>query len=63
MESKVTDVRSTVEQRLCNGPDFQVHKKPVQSVRECIDLCSSFLAERGCLTLRPRTPADESAAA
>lgn len=62
MQPKATDLRSTLERRLCHGPDCQIPKKPVQSVQECIDLCSSFLAERGCLTLHRRTDPKQTAA-
>ena len=57
-----------VERPMCYKPacpaqtPAQPEKKPPQSVHECIELCSSFLAERGCLTFRPHTTPEESAA-
>lgn len=59
----------TVERSLCNDPQCPIHmpgnsqKKPPQSIKERLELCSSFLAERGCLTMhRPHRTPKQSAA-
>jgi hypothetical protein len=69
MAHKVTQIACTVERHLCHDPECSIHKpgasqkKPSQSVRERIELCSSFLAERGCLTMHnPHRSPKESAA-
>jgi hypothetical protein len=69
MARKVTQLTCTVERRLCHDPECPIHmpgvsqKRPPQSVRDRIELCSSFLAERGCLTMpNPHRSPKESAA-
>ncbi len=64
-----TQFGCTVERRLCHDPECSaqvpgpLQRKPPQSVHERIELCSSFLAERGCLTpFRPDMTPEESAA-
>ena len=69
MARKVTQFTCTVERHLCHDPECPTHmphgsqKKPPQSVKERIELCSSFLAERGCFTMHhARQSPKESAA-
>jgi hypothetical protein len=69
MERNVTQPACTKERHLCDDLQCPVHmpgrshKKPAQSVRERIELCSSFLAERGCLTIHHshRSPKESAA--
>jgi hypothetical protein len=68
MVRNMTYPRCTVETRLCHDPECpaqapaQFNKKPPQPVQDRMDLCSSFLADRGCLTLRPAAEPKQSAA-
>ena len=55
MQSRVTPIPCTADQRLRQNaarptqePETAA-RKPPQSVRQAMELCSSFLAERGCL--------------
>ena len=66
MANKLTAMPRTVEQRLDRHPvqtGEALRKKPPQSVRDLVDLCSSFLADRGCLHTNERhnKPADSAA--
>lgn len=66
MTEKLTAMPRTVEQRLVRTPDETREasgKKPPHSVRDFVDLCSSFLADRGCLHTNERhnKPADSAA--
>jgi hypothetical protein len=69
MMQKLTPLTRRVEGRLRQDSKSTAHlpgsfqKKPPQSAHERPELCSAFLAERGCLTTHPaRTPRTESAA-
>lgn len=68
MVRNMTHPGCTVDKRLCHDSECpaqapgQFDRKPPQSVQDRMDLCSSFLAERGCLTLRPGSEPKQSAA-
>jgi len=51
MVHKVTQLTRTLEGRLRhNTESSKFQKKPSQPAHERSELCSSFLADRGCLT-------------
>lgn len=51
MVQKVTQLTRTVEGRLRHDSEAKrFQKKPPQTAHERNELCSSFLADRGCLT-------------
>jgi hypothetical protein len=55
MSRKPIPITCTMDRRLCHDPSCPVHsagspgKKPPRSVTDRAELCSAFLADRGCL--------------
>ena len=67
MANKLPQLASTVQGRLRHPSPARLpasfEKKPSQSAHELSELCSSFLADRGCLTTHHvHSPQKESAA-